>query len=167
MFGRQALKVSEERGRHRVFVAVEDPRLHGVLTARLRRAGYAPGDLTRDELSTMPPSFGPRQVVVIFLYAGPETAPIHQVAERLYREWSEQGFVLLVVFHPPGSTEQDIFRLWALDALWRYQSPQELVTINRSITEDRRKMVTELVEALPYFTGEARGQGLGASSETG
>lgn len=115
----------------------------------------------------MPPSFGPRQVAVIFLYASPETASIHEVTERLYRDWSEQGLVLLVVFHPPGSAEQDIFKLWALDALWRHQSPQQLVTINRSITENCRTMVSELVRALPYFTGESTGGGGAPPPEPG
>lgn len=139
---------------YRLLVAVEDRRLRSLLNDRLKEAGYMPQETTPRELLEMPPGFGPKQEALILLDAGPDKARMHAIAERLYRDWSEQGVVLLVVFHPADSTDEDLFKIWSLDALWRYHSPQQLVTVNRSITEDLEASVREVIGLLPRITGE-------------
>jgi hypothetical protein len=138
---------------HTVLVAVENARVRERVLASLHDARYSPKVLAVDELLRLEPTFGPNAAVFIFLHAGPDRERMHAVAQHLYDNWSEQGFVLLIVYHPEGSTDEDLFRIWALDALWKFRAPQQLVTVNRSVN-DRGREIRDDVRSLAYWTGE-------------
>jgi hypothetical protein len=137
-----------------VLVAVEDARLRHICLLHLQAFGYAPREIRPQELLTIGPTFGPNGEAVVILYAGPDKEDMHRIAERLYKDWSERGFVLLVAFHPTSAWEKDYFRLVGLDAGWRFESPQQLWTLSRSINDDFLPTVSEIVRVLPRFTGE-------------
>lgn len=100
----------------------------------------------------MAATFGPHQEALIILDAGPDKESMHTIARHLYLNWSETGFVLLMVIHPETSTDEDIFRLWSLDAGWKFQAPQQLWTNHIPIREGSEAIATHILSTLDFHT---------------
>lgn len=143
-----------ERAAYNILLSVDDPVLQSLLQTKLTEAGFAPREIAYDSIFGMSPVFGPEDEAIFFVYAGPDRQRMHALADHLYREWSEQGSVLYIVFHPGKVREEDLFKLWALDALWKYNAPQAFVVLNRPLTDNFEESAEEIVRVLLRFLGE-------------
>lgn len=145
-----------DKSAYNIMLSIEEPTLLSLLRERLTAAGYAPREVEYEEVFAMSPIFGPNEEAVFFVYAGPDRQRMHVLAEHLYREWSLKGLVLYIVYHPDAALDEDIFKLWALDALWKFNAENAFVTLNYSLAGNLEESIHQIMIAFPRLIGEGR-----------
>ncbi|HZO90661.1 MAG TPA: hypothetical protein VFB38_20200 [Chthonomonadaceae bacterium] len=127
-----------------------------ILREQLTAAGYAPREVRYEDVFAISPVFGHNEEAVFFVYAGPDRQRMHALAQHLYHEWSLRGGVLYIVYHLGEAQEEDVFKLWALDALWKYNAEHAFIVLNQSLACDLEENVRQIVRVLPRLIGEGR-----------
>jgi hypothetical protein len=140
-----------DRSTLNIRMIVEHDGLRRLLHERLTAAGYAPVDTTYEEAMADAPQFGPREEAVFIVYPGPDSERLFTLAQHLYDHWSEIGLVLYFAFHPTEPGDQELFRLWKLDSLWGYNTPQSFIALNNAIDGDHKQAIHHVLRFLAYF----------------
>lgn len=135
-------------------LSIEDSHLLSLLYEQLTAAGFAPKEVRYDDIFAMQPTFGPKEEAVFVVDAGSDTERVHTLAKHLYHGWSEQGLVLYIVYYSEAVRDEDIFRLWALDAGWAFNQRQQFYTTQWS-TSEAEASSQDLVRCLRMHLHEA------------
>lgn len=135
-----------------LFVCIEDLSLHDLIHAKFDAAGFKPREVNYEEIFTLEPSFRKHGEAVFVVNMGADRERIHTLAQHLCETWSEKGFVLYIHFYPSLPTQEEVFRMWKLDAGWKYDSPQMFWTLSRPSDEGIEQDVNELIRIIPRMT---------------